>query len=146
MPAPLAMDLRVRVMGDLESGMTVPAVAEKYHVSTRTVFNWKSLQKANGSCRPRCGRTGPKPKLTDDRERILATVAEEPSLTLVELRDRLNLAVSVKTLWLALRNWNIVWKKSTAGGRTEPSGRRGKASLVGHSHDAEVGRKTRIPR
>gem|GEM_PF-2613350 len=42
MPAPLAMDLRVRVMGDLESGMTV----------------------------------------------------------------------SVKTLWTALRNWNIVWKKS----------------------------------
>ena len=117
MAKPLAMDLRERVMADVEAGLSAAAAALKYSVSARTVFSWKSLVRENGSCRPRDGKTGPKPKLEGFREQILAKIKENPEITLAELKAKLELPASLSTIWMAMKSWGIVLKKSSARGR-----------------------------
>jgi hypothetical protein len=53
MAAPLVMDLRVRVMRDVEAGMSAEKAALKYCVSGRTIYDWKKLQRENGTVEPR---------------------------------------------------------------------------------------------
>jgi len=115
MAAALTKDLRVRVMIDVDAGMSAERAAEKYSVSARTIYHWKALRRETGALVPRGGKTGPKPKLAGDRERILAAVREDSAITLNDLREKLQLPASVATLWLALRTWGIVLKKSPAG-------------------------------
>ena len=115
MATALAGDLRVRVMGDVDAGMSAERAAVKYSVSARTIYHWKALRRETRALEPRAGKTGPKPKLAEHRERILAAVRENSAITLSDLRETLQLSVCVSTLWVALRTWGIVLKKSPAG-------------------------------
>ena len=136
MAAALAKDLRVRVMGDVDAGMSAEKAAVKYSVSARTIYHWKALRRETGVLKPRAGKTGPKPKLAAHRERILAAVREDSAITLNDLRAKLQLPGCVSTLWLALWSWGIVLKKCPAGQLTTTAGCRREASLVGSSDDA----------
>jgi len=113
MAAALTSDLRVRVMADVDTGMSAEKAAEKYSVSARTIYHWKALRRETGVLAPRAGKTGPKPKLANDRERILAAVRADSALTLHALRQQLQLPVGISTLWQALRAWGIVLKKKS---------------------------------
>ena len=113
-----SLDLRVRVMRDLEQGMSADVVALKYSVSTRTVFAWLRLKRETGDIKPRQGKTGPKRKLEPFRDAILAAIEQQPHITLEELRSRLDLPGCLQTLWNALHRWGIVLKKSHPRGRT----------------------------
>ena len=115
MAAALAKDLRVRVMRDVDAGLSAGLSAEKDSVSARTIYHWKTLRRETGALEPRAGKTGPKPKLAEHRERILAAVREDSAITLNDLRAKLQLPACVTTLWLALRTWGLVLKKSPAG-------------------------------
>lgn len=107
MVVPLAMDLRTRVLKDVGGGLSVVAAA-KYSVSVRMLFAWKSLKRENGSCQPREGKTGPKPKLDGFREQVLATIREQPGIILAELKTRLDLPV-----WLTLKTWGDCAEKKS---------------------------------
>ena len=113
MAAALAKDLRVRVMVDVDAGMSAETAAVKYSVSARTIYHWKSLRHETGALDPRDGKSGPKPRLAEQRERILAAVREDSAITLNDLRETLQLPTCVATLWLALRTWGIVLKKKS---------------------------------
>lgn len=119
MASAYGMDLRNRVMADIQAGMSAEQAAAKYSISPRTVYNWKALLAANGTVEPRDGKPGQKPKLQEHRDRILAVVKEKSGITLEELRDRLQLPVCLSTVWLALKAWGIVLKKSDLRRRTE---------------------------
>ena len=112
MAAAYGMDLRNRVMADVRAGMSAEEAAGKYSVSPRTVYNWKTLRAEKGTVEPR----GVKPKLREHRDRILAVVEENSGITLEELRERLQLPVCLSTVWLALKTWGIVLKKSDLRG------------------------------
>lgn len=146
MAGPLAMDLRTRVLQAVHAGMTVEAAAETYSVSSRTIYNWKSLMRDRGSPEPRDGKTGPKPKLECFREPILALIRENSGITLEDLRTKLSLPVCLSTIWLALKTWGIVLKKSAPRGRTAATGCRATASLVGHSDAASPAGALRLHR
>ena len=115
MATALANDLRVRVMGDVEAGMSAEKAAVKYSVSARTIYHWKALRHETGALEPRAGKTGPKPKLAEYRERILSAVREDSAITLNDLRAKLQLPGCVATLWLALSTWGIVLKSPEGG-------------------------------
>ena len=111
MAAALAGDLRTRVMGDVDAGMSAEKAAVKYSVSARTIDHWQALRRETKVLEPRKGKTGPKPKWAEHRERILAAVREDSAITLNDLREKLPLPAGVTTLWQALRTWGIVLKK-----------------------------------
>ena len=119
MARPLSMDLRTRVMHDLDSGMTVDQAASRYSVTSRTIYSWKKLRRETGSVIPRQGKTGPLPKLEPFRKAICSAVEEHSGITLEELKAQLNLPCGLSTLWTALRGWGIVLKKSHPRSRTE---------------------------
>jgi transposase len=114
MAVALGNDLRVRVMADVDAGMSAEKAAVKYSISARVVYQWKALRRDTGALKPRAGKTGPQPKLAEQRERIQAAVRENPSVTLHDLHQQLKLTGCVSTLWNALREWGIVLKKSSA--------------------------------
>ena len=118
MPGSYSLDLRERVMSDVDKGMYIEAVAEKYSVSTRVIFQWRDLRDQTGELLPRKGKTGPKLKLESFRSEILDAVQSNPSITLEELKTKLELPGCLQTLWHALRRWGIVLKKSHTGDRT----------------------------
>ena len=115
MAAAPAKDLRVRVMVDVDAGMSAEKAAVKYSVSARTIYHWKTLRRETRALEPRGGKTGPKPKLAEHRERILAAVREDSAITLNDLREKLQRPACVTMLWLALRTWGIVLTKSPEG-------------------------------
>ena len=98
MPGSYSLDLRQRVMADVDKGMYIEAIAEKYSVSTRVIFQWRDLRDETGELLPRKGKTGPKPKLDSYRVEILAAVESNSSITLEELKTKLNLKVEKKSL------------------------------------------------
>lgn len=108
---PYSVDLRERVLADFDAGMGNDAVARKYRVSPRWVYNLRKLRETTGDIAPRRGRTGPKPKLAEHTERLLQLVEEQPDATLEELRKRLGVAVCVTTVWNTLRALGVTLKK-----------------------------------
>ena len=112
MGAAYSVDLRERVLTDLDAGMSKVAIARNYHVSTRWVYNLQKRREETGGIAPRPHAGGPKPKLADHTERLLALVEEQPDATLAELRERLGVAVSIATLWSTLKRLGVTFKKS----------------------------------
>ena len=134
MAAALAGDLRTRVMGDVDAGMSAEKAAVKYSVSARTIDHWQALRRETKVLEPRKGKTGPKPKWAEHRERILAAVREDSAITLNDLREKLPLPAGVTTLWQALwqalRTWGLVLKKKSCGRRNN-NGRMSSSSVAG---------------
>lgn len=112
MGKPYSVDLRVRVLAAVDGGDSVDEVAERYAVTARTVWSWLALRKSTGGVEPRKGAVGPKPKLEEYREKIEAAIQSSSSLTLQELRLKLQLPGCVTTLWKALDRWGQSLKKS----------------------------------
>ena len=95
--------------------MPTEKAAQKYSVSARTIYHRKALRHETGALEPRTGKAGPKPVLAEHRERILAAVRADSAITLNDLRETRQLPACVTTLWLALRTWGLVLKKSPEG-------------------------------
>lgn len=147
MPAPYSMDLRTRAFQDLQSGMRPAAVAQKYSVSLRTVFDWRTLWRTTGQLVPRRRiRPGRKRKLEIHRERILDLLDQKTDLTLQELRTQLQLPCGIQTLYEALLRWGRRFKKEhTCRGTTSPR-RLAKTPVVADSDSALAGPSAGIPR
>ena len=100
-----SIDLRERVLADIDSGMGNDAVARKYRVSSRWVYKLRRQRSETGEIAPRRGKTGPKPKLAAHTEQLVQLVQEQPDATLSELRERLGVSVSFSDLWSRSKHW-----------------------------------------
>lgn len=109
-----SLDLRERVLADRDEGMSKAAVARKYRVSTRWVYNLEKQRESTGEIAPRRGKTGPKPKLAAHTERLLKLVEEQPDAALHEIRDRLGVPVCIGTVWNTLKALGVTFKKGGA--------------------------------
>ena len=77
-------DMRLRVIGRVESGATRREAAEHYEVSPSTAVIWVKCFRETGRCaaKPRGGSTSPLEKHADF---LLALIEVEPDLTLDEV-------------------------------------------------------------
>jgi transposase len=108
-------DLRERVLADCDGGMGTRAVARKYRVSESWVRRLKQTRRQTGRVTPAAQRHGPAPGWVAHADRIRAAVAAAPDATLAELKARLGLAVSLATLWRAVRGLGLTVKKKSSG-------------------------------
>ena len=110
-----SMDLRRRVLKDCDAGLGTKAVAQKFSVSESWVRRLKQRRRETGEVAPR----PPKNRRVAFRDRyadrLRAAVADDPNRTLEELRAHLGVPVSIGTLWQALTDLKISWKKSRSG-------------------------------
>jgi len=126
MARPYSLDLRERVVAQVARGMTRQAVAELNGIVSSTVTKWCGRQRQSGTPAAKAmGGHRPR-KLRDERDWLLARLAEKPDLTLhallAELRER-GTVVSCDTLWRFLRREEITFKKNLVRRRAGPAGR-----------------------
>ena len=104
------MDLRRRVIGACDAGTGTKQVAATFGVSPAWVRRLKQHRRERGDIAPRNGGGSRGRKI--DRERLAELVRERPDATLVELRDRLGVAVTPWAVCKALRELELTYKKS----------------------------------
>ena len=105
-----SMDLRERVIADCDAGLGTKAVAQKYSVSPAWVRRLKQHRRERGDIVPRTGGGSRGCKI--DRQQLAELVEAHPDATLVELRDRLGVAVTPWAVGKALRELGLTFKKS----------------------------------
>lgn len=117
-----SMDLRTRVLADSDAGMGTRAVATKYSVSESWVRRLKQRRREKGEIAPR-QRTPPPAKWLPHAQRLQELVRDQADATLAELRLRLGVDLSITTLWRALHELRLTFKKKSCGlpSRTGPT-------------------------
>src|SRR3954471_19237002 len=105
------MDLRERVLIDLDAGLPAAGVAAKYRVSVAWVCRLRQRRRATGETGPRAARHGPRPSWEGYADRLREAVRQAPDLTLAELKARLGLPAALSTLWRAVAALGLTVKK-----------------------------------
>jgi len=110
-----SIDLRIRVLKDLDGGMNTSAAATKYSVSPAWVRRLKQRRAATGEVAPRTQRHGKATAWVAHTEAIREAVRQAPDATLDEYRHRFHLPMSRATLARALTLLGLTRKKSRSG-------------------------------
>src|SRR6266704_470760 len=123
MPKAYSGDLRERVIEAVETGASRREAAERFEVSVSSAVKWLQRWRERRSARPK-PRGGSISPLEEFAAEVLALIAEQPDLTLVEtvteLRQR-RIKTSRSSLWRFLDRHNITLKKKPASCRTAAS-------------------------
>lgn len=125
MPKSYSCDLRERVIEAVEEGASRREAAERFEVSVSSAIRWVERWQESGSAapKPRGGSISP---LEESAARVLALIAEQPDLTLLETVAELGkrrIRTSRSSLWRFLDRHGITLKKKPAGGGTAASRR-----------------------
>ncbi|MDR0581054.1 MAG: transposase [Holosporaceae bacterium] len=100
-------DLRLRVIGYVESGHKYKEAAERFGVSERSICNWIKLKRETGSLKAESVPRSPH-KLRD--EELLTYVKENPDAFLKEIAEHFRCSES--GVHKALKRNNITYKKT----------------------------------
>src|SRR5246127_5223393 len=125
MPKPYSVDLRARVIEDVETGASRREAAERYGISPSVVVIWVQRFEETGSVagKPSGGSTSP---LETHAGVLMGMIAHQPGLTLDEIvaamRKR-RIAGSRSAVWRFLARRNISFKKNSVRGGSEAWGR-----------------------
>ena len=122
MSTPLSMDLRVRVLAAVASGLSHRQAGERFGVSAASVSRWRALEREQGDTRPKpMGGDQRSHEIEAHGELILSLYEAERDITLQELRAALaqrGVAVGYGGLWRFFERHGITVKKRR---RTQPS-------------------------
>ena len=116
-----SLDLRKRVLWDVDAGLGTEATAEKYRVSSRWIQLLKRRRTETGQIEPRRTKPGPKPRGPQYQAELKQLVKAQPDATLRELQQRLTVSVSRTSLWRALKQLGLRFKKSPSRRRAGPA-------------------------
>ena len=118
MAAAYSMDLRERVIADVDAGLSSPELAERYHVSRAWVDALKQRRRETGSIAALKQTKFRRRVLEGQDDRLAALVAAQPDATLSELREALRTAAGLATIWRAINQLDLTLKKNGARRRT----------------------------
>lgn len=109
----LSLDLRERIVAAFDRGDgTRLQIAERYEVSESMVKKLLKQRVKTGDIAPRHANSGRKPTIGPVHEkRLRRLVAQQPDLTLTELRDSLELDVTPQAIFYALERLGLPLKK-----------------------------------
>jgi transposase len=115
MPAPYSQDLRERVIGFLALGGSARAASVRFDVSISSAIRWAQRWRAEGHTRPRAMGGDRRSRLSEHRARVLQLVAQQPDLTLQQIRDALaascGITVALSTVHRFLGAHKLTLKK-----------------------------------
>jgi transposase len=130
MAKPYSEDLRRRVVEAVEGGATIPEAAEEFGVGISSVVRFLRLHREAGSVSPSKFGGYKEYALAAHEERVRRMVAEQPDITLAELRAKLakeKVVVGQSSIFRFLRHVNLTFKKKSARRRAGSSRRRGRS-------------------
>jgi transposase len=113
-PAPYSKDLRERVIGFMALGGSARAAAVRFAVSVSSATRWAQRWRTEGHARPRAMGGDRRSRLSEYRARVLQLIAQQPDLTLREIRSALaawGITVGLSTVHRFLGAQNLTLKK-----------------------------------
>lgn len=122
--APYSMDLRTRVVADRAAGVPAHEVASKFRVSVSWVNRLMQRRRETGEVGPRPQTVFKKHAFAGQEDQLRALVDAQPDRTLAELREALQSAASLSSVWRALERLELTVKKNGTRRRTTPARRR----------------------
>ena len=111
-----SIDLRERVLADVDAGLGTEATARKYRVSASWVRKLKRQRRETGQIGPRVQRVSHTTKLDPYFDQLDQLVQQKPDATLAELQTQLKelgVSAGVSTVWRALRQLRLTFKKKS---------------------------------
>jgi transposase len=125
MAAAYSMDLRTRVLKDADAGFSSKELAERYHVSRAWVDALKQRRRDTGVFAPlKPTKFRGRALATSDLDRLATVIAARPDATLAEIREALRTSAGLTTIWRALHQLDLTFKKNGTRRRTTTTGRR----------------------
>jgi len=119
---PTSIDLRKRIVAArLRDSRSLGQIAERFGIAKGTVQNIIERYRDAGTVNPKPPNAGRKPAFGGTLlKRLEQDVLDHPDATLIELRDRSGLAVSLVTVHNTLKRMGFTLKKVHARRRTTP--------------------------
>jgi len=117
MARPYSRDLRERVVGAVEGGLSRRRTAKLFGVAISTVIDWVDAWRAEGRLVARPMGGDHSSRLREERDWLLQRVAAVPDLTLEEIRAELAARgkhVGYGTVWRFFAAEGISFKKNRA--------------------------------
>ncbi len=117
MARPYSLDLRERLIELVKAGCSAREAGRRLKVSASTAINWVKRYRLTGSVAAKPMHGHPPSKLAAHQDLVLQLVADQPDLTLDELRQRLaDHGIEVGKSWIHsfLRRQRISVKNKTA--------------------------------
>ena len=121
MSRPYSEDLRTRVVGAVEGGMSRRGAASVFGVGISTVINWVRRWRDTGSVAAKAMGGDHSSRLKGERAWLLERIEAAPDLTLEEIRLALQergIRVGYGTVWRFYAGEGISFKKNRARRRT----------------------------
>ena len=118
MAKPYSEDLRGRVVGAGQDGATIPETAEQLGVSISSVVRFRRLHRETGSISPAKFGGYKGYALAAHEELVRRLVAEQPDITLAELKALLakeKVTVGQSSIFRFLYHLNLRFKKKVCG-------------------------------
>ena len=109
----ISMDLRRRVAAALDQGKeAITAIAERFQVSRRWVYNFIELREETGDIAPRPHGGGATSAVTARQiEKIKERIQDKPDATLDELRRYCRTTASITSVFRVLQREKFTFKK-----------------------------------
>lgn len=107
------VELRWRILDALDKGVgSVPQVARLFCVAINSVYNLIRLHQQTGDLQPKPNPGGRRPAIPPQRyHELRRIIAEQPDLTLAQIRDRLGLTCSEAAVCRTLKKLGLSRKK-----------------------------------
>ena len=116
MPAPMSMDLRLRIVRAVEAGSSIREAARRFAVSPSAAIKLMQRVRTTGSAAPARYGGHRRPLLAPYEAELTALVEATPDLTLAELKAgierRFGVVLGLTTIHKALRRLGLRHKKS----------------------------------
>jgi transposase len=133
MVRPYSMDLRERLVAAVEAGESRRSAARRFGVSASIAVKWLQRMDRTGSVAPDKIGGYRRPALENEREWVLARIAQKPDLTLralaAELAER-GVKAGPYAVWSFFQREGMTFKKNGARGRAAPAGRGAQAGAL----------------
>jgi transposase len=116
--------VREQVLGAYEQGLKTKEIAERFGVGPAWCRGIKQRLREQGIRGAIQQKHGPDPIFNQARrDQLAALVSQTPDATLQELKAKLDVAVSISTIWRTLVDMKLTLKKSpfTPPSRTGPT-------------------------
>ena len=107
------VELRSRIVAAVDCGVgSLPTVATLFNVSINCIANYLRLREQTGSLQPRPYHGGRAPAIPPHRyDEVRQLLAEQPDLTLEQIRERLQLDCSLAAICRTLQKLELPRKK-----------------------------------
>jgi transposase len=116
MPAPISMDLRLRIVRAVQQGSSIREAARRFAVSPSAAIKLMQRLRATGSAAPARYGGHRRPVLESHEAALKALIVATPDITLAELQAevarRLGVVTGLSTLHNHLRRLGLRHKKS----------------------------------